>query len=400
MALNYQEIYIQIKKIGQSVKEREKSLDERKKLARALFEMYKEKIDEIRGKVENIKQVDPNIRCALPVTEALDTRLLPPPLPNRATIIAADGSQIIPDRHAAIQFGVVNVGAIVLKINSGMSPVVVTDSNLLFDEELLTNSGPITDGMLALKRDLDERRKLLDMATSYGTPDEPIITFTDGPIELWGARDGEEAKSFYESLKTYKSVLSQLQSQGVVTAGYVDKPSANLVIRLLELMVFEPGQGDDLRAHHPLRGVSDRWLFGEQDTPLLKPGERSGVFTIQSKSEKQYQGVLALHFFYMNVGTVREPYPVRVEIPKWVADDPEKLGMLHAVLVDQCRQMGAKPYPYLLHRAHETAVVSLEEKSQVERMLQMEIRRHGGETDEKSYKQTAKDGPGRTGYRS
>ena len=52
-----------------------------------------------------------------------------------------------------------------------------------------------------------------------------------------------------------------------------------------------------------------------------------------------------------------------------MADDPAKLGMLHAVLVDQCRIMGAKPYPYLLHRAHETAVVSNEEKLQVEQML-------------------------------
>lgn len=399
MALNYQEIYLQIKTIGQNVKEREKSLDERRKLARALFEMYKENIDEIRSKVESIKQVDPNIRCALPVADALDTRLLPPPLPDKATLIAADGSQIIPDRHASIQFGVVNVGAIVLRINSGMSPVVVTDSNLLFDEELLANSGPITDGMLALKRDLDERRKLLEMATAFGKPGEPVITFTDGPIELWGAKDGEEALAFYESLKTYQSVLSQLQSQGVVTAGYVDKPGANLVIRLLELMVFEPGQGDDLRTHHPLRGVSDRWLFGEKSTPLLKPGERSSVFAIQSKSEKQYQGVLALHFFYINVGTEHDPNLVRVEIPKWVADDPQKLGVLHAVLVDQCRQMGAKPYPYLLHRAHETALVSMEEKFQVEQMLLLELRRQGGEVSNKSNKQFHKDQPGRTAYK-
>lgn len=399
MALNYQEIFTQIRSIGQSAHAREKTLGERRELARKLLERYKEDISGLRRKLDEVRQVDPAVRCALPVSEMLDAHLAPPPLPTKATLIAADGSQVIPDRHAAIQFGVVNVGAIVMQINSGRSPVVTTDSQMLFDDELFVNGSPITDEMLALKRDLDERKKLLDLAVIYDTPGEPVITFTDGPIELWGAKGNEEDRDYHESLKTYLSVLSQLQSRGVITAGYVDKPGADLVTRLLELMVFDPSQGKDFRAEHPLRGVGDRWLFGEKGNPLLKPGERSGVFAIQSKSEKYYQGVLALHFFYVNMGTEREPWVVRVEIPKWVADDPDKLGMLHAVLVAQCRQMGVKPYPYLLHRAHETARVSNNEKMQVEQMLQLELRRQGGEIGEGSNKQFHKDQPGRTAYK-
>ena len=91
-----------------------------------------------------------------------------------------------------------------------------------------------------------------------------------------------------------------------------------------------------------------------------------------------------------------EVITVRVEIPKWVADDPDKLNLLHAVLVDQCRMMGGKPYPYLLHRAHEIAVVKHEEKYQVEQMLAQELRRQNEELDEISSKQSAKDREGRT----
>ena len=58
--------------------------------------------------------------------------------------------------------------------------------------------------------------------------------------------------------------------------------------------------------------------------------------------------------------------------------------------------MGSKPYPYLLHRAHETAVVKMEEKQQIEQMLAMELRNQDEEMDEGSYKQSAKDGAGRT----
>jgi hypothetical protein len=86
---------------------------------------------------------------------------------------------------------------------------------------------------------------------------------------------------------------------------------------------------------------------------------------------------------------------VRVEIPKWVADDEDKLDLLHTALLQQCRIMGAKPYPYILHRAHEIAVVKFEEKEQVEAMLELELRKSGAEVEEGSAKQSAKDLPGR-----
>jgi hypothetical protein len=399
MALDFQQVYQKIKEIGATVQQRKKTLEERRGQARAIMLAHADNLDGLRYKVESAKAADPNIRCALPLNERLDFHAPPPALPLNATLIAADGSQINPDRHGAVQFGLINVGAIILRLNSGEAPIIRTDSQLLFDDELFTASGnPLTDGMVALRRDLKERAKLHELATEFDGDGTPVITFTDGPIELWGAKDGEDASAFEEGLNNYLSVLSQLQGRGVTTAGYVDKPAADLVIRLLELTEATPEDLQKLREYHPLRGVSDRWLFGEKKNPLLSPGERSAVFTLQSKSEKYYKGVLALHFFYLNAGTEGRPWPVRVEIPQWVAADPEKLGILHAVLVSQCRMMGEKPYPYLLHRSHEIAVVSHEERQQVEQMLDLELRRNGGETDEGSNKQSAKDLPGKTRY--
>jgi hypothetical protein len=79
-----------------------------------------------------------------------------------------------------------------------------------------------------------------------------------------------------------------------------------------------------------------------------------------------------------------------------VAEDKKKLDLLHSVLIEQCNMMGSKPYPYLLHRAHETAVVRREEKDQVEQLLAMELRRVRAEVGERSYKDSAKALPGRT----
>jgi hypothetical protein len=52
--------------------------------------------------------------------------------------------------------------------------------------------------------------------------------------------------------------------------------------------------------------------------------------------------------------------------------------------------MGSRPYPYLLHRAHETAVVRYEEKEQVEQLLALELRRIRAEVGDASNKSSAK----------
>ena len=379
MPINYQQTYSKIKEIGQGAKERRKKKEEAQAQARDLLAAYGDDLDFLRSKVDAARQVDANIRCALPLPSG-ETLASSHPAPDsviQATLIAADGSQINPDRHAAIQYSVVNVGAITMRLNSGEAPEIFTDTELLYGEDLLPNGFPLSDGMVALKRDVAERTKLDELSKGIKGP---VVTFTDGPVELWGAK-GEDTQSYLDYVEKYKTVLSRLQTRDVITAGYVDKPSADLVVRLLEIISADNEQIQKLREFHPLRGVSDRWLFGEAKNPLLPSGHRSAVFKIQSSSEKSYKGVLELHFFYLNVGTDGHPWPVRVEIPRWVVDDKAKLDLLHAVLVEQCRMMGSKPYPYLLHRAHETAVVKNEEKQQIENMLAMELRRQDEEMD-------------------
>jgi hypothetical protein len=394
MPIDFQQVYSKIREIGAGARQRKKTLDERRQKARDLLAAYAGQLDVLKDKLARALEQDPSLRCALPLDAALDSHYPAPVSVPEATLIAADGSQINPDRHESTQFGLINVGAIVMRLNSNQTPEIFTESDLLYGDELEIQSGGIvSEGMVALRRDLKERSKLEELAIQCRAP---VVTFTDGPIELWGAKDGEDASAYREALNQYKTVLSRLQAQGVITAGYVDKPAADLVVRLLEIVQALPDDLANLRTYHPLRGVSDRWLFGEKQNPLLGPGERSAVFAIQSKSQKDYQGVLALHFFYLNVGTDGHPWPVRVEVPKWVVDDRGMLDLLHGVLVQQCRMMGSKPYPYLLHRSHEIAVVSLDEKAQLQQMLEMELRRNEGEVDETSNKQSAKNLPGRT----
>ena len=82
-------------------------------------------------------------------------------------------------------------------------------------------------------------------------------------------------------------------------------------------------------------------------------------------------------------------------LTKKIVYENEEFNLLQAALLDQTAQMGARPFPYLLHRAHEVAVVHPEEKDQLENMIPAELRRQGADVGEQSYKQSAKELPGR-----
>jgi hypothetical protein len=254
----------------------------------------------------------------------------------------------------------------------------------MFNDDLYTASGsPLTDDLVALKRDLAERQTLMELAC--GAP-APVVTLTDGPLELF--REPKGMAEFASELEKYYEVLEQLASIQAVTAGYVDRPRGDLLIRLLELVILQQqGRINQAGVERPLRSITDGHLF----TSLLQPGERSAIFGIRSGSAHSFKGALQVHFFYLNVGREGHHSLSRVEIPRWVAEKKDLVDLLHACLLAQSRHLGPRPYPYALHRAHEIAVISFDERRQLENMIVAELRRQGLPVDWYSNKQVAKD---------
>lgn len=401
MSINYQVVVQQVRDLIQSRQQKLADLAGREALAWEVFKGYLPDPLLLSGKIELARQADPGLRCAQPTAEAIHTHLPAPELSDRTILIASDGSQIMPDRHQASTFGLINIGAIVFRLNSGLAPDVLTDSRLLAEDELITSSGmPVSDTILGLMRDTRERVILADLVEQTQEGSSQIITLTDGPIELWGRRDGDEGPLFVQHLKNYLSALGRVQAAGGLAAGYIDRPGANPVCRMLEVLLAGEEDLDRFRHYHPLEGISDRWLFANPNAPLLGVGERSAVFSLKSRSESDYQGILGLHFFYINVSQEpSDPQFARVDIPRWVAEDADKVGQLHAAIIAQCTLLGAKPFPYILHRAHEIAVVSFDEKKQIDALFQIESLSQNSAAGSASNKQTVKDGAGRTKFR-
>jgi hypothetical protein len=389
--INFPQVSQQVRELGEKAPLRAQLLQARRQQAGDLLEQYAGEITTLRQMAQRYKD---ELRCALPLTEPLTARITPLPLPSPLILLAADGSQINPDRNEAVQYCLINVGTILMTCGLPDAPIPMVSSELSYDDDVLG----LTEDIVALRRDLAERRELVKLAeialVNVGTNLKPpnVIALTDGPLELWGAKDSDRTDDFRKKFEEYLEALTRLQRLGIVNAGYVDKPSADLVVRLLEMAHATAERVENINDYHPLRGITDIDLYRD----LLFPGERSAIFEIQSKSTEKYTGGLALRFFYLNVGRPGAPWLARVEIPAWVAETPEKLNALHAALIDQCQIMGSGSYPYLLHRAHETAVVTLEEKEQITQMIVHELRQRGVPVGEISHKQSAKSLSGRT----
>lgn len=381
MPVNYLSLQDQIKKYGESATGQKLEFEQKFKTCLSLFKEHAGDLIDLQRKVEEAAAQNKGLRCAVPVNEPLDTHISAPWSPSGCTIIAADGSQINPDTHGEVLFALVNVGLFTIQPGSHTAPRTETRSCLLYDDTLHTPNGLVSEDLIALLRDVREREILAEVTKTIPAP---VITLTDGPLELY--HEPRQDKQFETQFQHYLRALDELSLNGIITAGYVDRPRADLVVRLLELFVPAGESGENTPQPRAFNGIPDRALF----ETILRPGERSAVFALQSSTAHSYEGCKALHFFYLNSGSVNHPALARVEIPAWVAQEKSSLETLHAVLVEQSLQTGPAPYPYPLLRAHEVAVVKMDDRDEVIRMIERELIARGFPPSSQSFKQINK----------
>lgn len=387
MPVDYHQIQTQVKAFGSQAVARVRDLAEKHATALQMLQANASELETLRALVAQAASRQTGLRCAIPAQEALTTTLRCPQTDLPVTVLAADGSQINPSHHDASQFAIINLGAICF--SPGETPRETIKSILYAGDQLYVQDALLNEEMIALLRDVQERRLLLELASGQSSP---ILALTDGPLELYG--EPKNDRIFQGYFSEYLSALRQIIDNGVNVAGYVDQPGADLVVRLLELAMAASSTTSPPENIRPLRGVTDISLFAG----LLPPGSRSAVFGLQSLSSSRFTDALALHFFYLNTGREGHPTLARVEIPARVAERPEQVDLVHAVLMQQGKIMGNQPYPYILHRAHEIAVIKLDEKQSIVDMLASEYYRQGLQPGQVSGKQAAKELPGKARY--
>lgn len=324
------------------------------------------------------------------LSEPLRSSYAPPERPKQVTVVAADGSQIYPDRHEISSCYVINVGRIAFHYGTLEKPTMVSQPELFYREEDLY---PMWDGrrrfvdveIVSARRGLMELEALADLAQEARDGGKTTVALSDGTL-IWWSLEGKPPDFRKAVLRDVLALFERFREQGTPLAGYISHPGSTDVVNALRVGLC-PSEAPDcdrcswasdvdeepslslfpsaslrtspsaspsigLRTSAAglpcaaVEGVTDAILFDR----VLKPGERSGVFGSSSRILNEY-GAHRIRFFYVSVGVEI----ARVEMPAWVAEDEALLRLVHTCVVDQAEK--GDGYPIALAEAHERAVV-------------------------------------------
>lgn len=361
----------------------------------------------IHDRIQLARERDVGFRGAAPLGEPINAPYPLPPLPSRATIIAADGSQVYPSIHAAALYYLTNIGVFVYHHGTDDLPEQITEPALFYSENDVRdeNGQAIANAAVNARRSVAEVQMLARETWNRRSADSPLLAISDGPLLFWVGKDVPDGKRLEQDYlgalvhlhDTHASAASTY-GQSASLIGYVDRPTSAFVISLLHLLGLEDDNVREaaLKNNGELEGLIDQRLMFR----LLQPGERSAVMVQQSPQNKRYHDKgesYEIAFFYLNVGHQEGYHLARVEMPMWVARSQPLLDCVHALTFDQCQLMWR--YPYALTRADELAVIRAAERAQLDDMIEIELRRNEQlvERSEKLESKTVRHG--RTRYR-
>lgn len=308
--------------------------------------------------------------------EPLDAVVDAPAAPPQATLIASDGSQILPSRHGAYLYSVINIGAIVYHHGRGCAPdqttfPVIDYPNGGDDEDSFVDDGAIVN----IRRDLAEIETLVELAQAYGGDDLPVLALLDQRLLYWpvGSGGNDEGKRV---LQGWQAAMQRARDCSCLLAGYIDRPGKRSVITMLQTLDINKPDFDRALLLTPPGGASltDVQLFRRL---LKEPGQRSKVFVDISQQNNEFglnDPDNEVCFFYLNSGAPGRQL-ARVDIPLWVASDEALVDLVHSLVHNQCQIMGG--YPYVLTRADELAVVGSRDRENLEMMIATAMERYG-----------------------
>jgi NurA domain len=254
-------------------------------------------------------------------------------------VIGIDGSQIFPQDRSPVLWTYIQAVAYRKLVPPIFESKFVDICSELTRDSLL--SGELVENLDGLTALTNTWRVLLEMRlariASVRYPGQLILL--DNGLLPWLSVSGLSAqRHFHEYLNDLIAICPSL------IAGVISGPQSRLLSRLIALIEAETVE----------RGVDDK--PGLLDILLiryaLEPGERSALFLHASPRNDVFLSAGGgVYFFFLRVNRQEV---VRIEIPEWVANNPNLVDVVQAsILADVCMT----GYSYVLSQAHLHAVI-------------------------------------------
>ena len=304
------------------------------------------------------------------VNECLDSSYSPPLLPDDYCVVGVDGSHIDVSRHIPAHCYLINIGGMALRYGSNPGAQEFSAPRLYAEDDELViqdrfapyREETVSGALLDAKRSVEELRGVLDRLRELPS-DLPALGLMDGSLILFGMYRHDEFVRRQLIGEEYVRVLDEIRRMAdertLAIASYISLPRSTEVVNALRVSACpypvpncDRECGTELREARPCEkevgGVLDREFL----VNLLDLNGRTGVFGSNAAIVRDYYGGHGVSFFYVRT----EEEVGRVEVPDWVAEDEGMLGMVHSLVVEQCRL--GPGYPVALKEAHEQAVVT------------------------------------------
>ena len=324
----------------------------------------------------------------------------PPQVPQDWVALSVDGSHIDVDRHLPLRCHLINLGGCSITYGANYDCEMFSEPALAVDDDDLYLRSPngargetlIAGPLLSALRTIREVERLAD-AVENRPDDRPALALLDGTLAFWDLQRGNYPRYVADMLirDRLQPALARLRAASthrrpVAVAAYTSRPRTTEAAGALRLMLCDRGDADcnnlctarrsDLPSCDRAAGCDDRELF----EVLLEPGHRSPLYRSSHLAARFALGLATgqewSHFYYLNGGAEI----ARVEVPDWLADDPELLALSHAMLVRQC-ELGLG-YPVAISEAHEQAVISGRDREEFRRLTLMLLEQRGLPTPE------------------
>lgn len=276
------------------------------------------------------------------------------------SVVAVDGSQIMPSHHEVHACYVLNIGTAAITYSAGHAPLLENVPHLYASADDLY---PMIDGRrlhvdesyVSLERTVLEVETLTRKAISMTQRDLPVLALYDGSLIPWTLErfSGSYRNQFVERMTI---ALNDLRRHKVPIIGYVSHSRSADIVNCLRVWVC-PFEQSDCRSHcghlsedefpcSTIWPLSDRQLLSGH----LDSGECSTTFLSGAAVSRHFSKDDRICFLYFNAGDEI----ARLEFPRWVYASEEFPNALNLVRSDAAKGNG---YPISLAEAHHLAVI-------------------------------------------
>lgn len=292
---------------------------------------------------------------------------------NAHSVVACDGSQVMPTQHEVASCFLINIGAVVLHYGAPSRAILSTYPFLFHKQDEIyplinKRRVHIDETLVSFERGLKELSQARVLAEAEKDAGNKVLTLVDGSLIPFGV-DRNADRLQQDLLERYAMELDAFNAAEIPVLGYISHSRSSDLINALRVwrcpypeskcQIHCASINEDEFPCSDIWPLSDRQLFRR----LLPKSARSNFFLSGSRSSLALEQRNRICFAYMNAGQES----ARIEVPAWLFEDKELLEFALSSLLLQVKK--GEGYPISLSEAHNLAVVRQQDRSRFFQLL-------------------------------